>query len=741
MTSRRTGLSRSALLVPVALALVTGVPTKPAFAQADAVEIPLSGPAAAHAQAAFAAFDRKDYPTAIAEVREALRQRPDVTRLKRLLVYALAGNGDLAEAAKTAQGFIAAGDTDPEIAAELAQIDAKLHPPPPSPASLAYEAAAAGYKAYDAGDYAGAVAAARRALGYQPDNAEYQTLLTNAEAALNAPKPVPPTPGFDAAQAGYAAMKARAYAKAAASAAEAVRLEPANRDYRLLLVDALSRAGRTVAAIEAASTALGAAGPDPRLFAARGYAEQRLGRSKAAADDFAAALAHRPAPGNVRGLRLTLADAALAAKEPERALAAIAPYRNETSYDIASRRGFALLALDRPAEASIAFRTAAASATSPATRALMVSSEISALDAMGDKAAAKSTFSSAMATGTLAAAAPADLAYTALQVGDDRAAATAFAKAKADGTLPPRADLDAGYNAARLGQNATALAYFEAGLDAATAGETNLSPQARFDVRRKVSDMDRTWGAYASVTYGAVGVMPSTPTSTLGTVPATGNHSVDRIAQVGTELYWRPPEIGYQNGSLVELFGRVFETIYDENDGPTGAGTVQTYAGARWKPLGDVNLVLEASRLWAIGDDARNDYLVRAAYSAGQGTDLRVDVPAWMMWQVYGEADRYFETPETVLSFEGRIGRSYRLDGLADGLVVTPYAALGGGYDTILATPGAVGAGPGLSARLWFNSDTYHAPRSYLDLSVQYRFKIAGGDNARGVFAGVTLAY
>ncbi len=70
-----------------------------------------------------------------------MRQRPDVTRLKRLLVYALAGNGDLAEAAKTAQGFIAAGDTDPEIAAELAQIDAKLHPPPPSPATLAYEAA------------------------------------------------------------------------------------------------------------------------------------------------------------------------------------------------------------------------------------------------------------------------------------------------------------------------------------------------------------------------------------------------------------------------------------------------------------------------------------------------------------------------------------------------------------------------------------------------------------------------
>ncbi len=383
-------------------------------------------------------------------------------------------------------------------------------------------------------------------------------------------------------------MKAKAYAKAAASAAEAVRLEPANRDYRLLLVQALASAGRMTAAIEAAGTALKAAGPDPRLFAARGYAEQRLGRSSAAADDFAAALAHRPAPGSVRGLRLALADAALAAKEPERALAAIAPYRNETGYDIASR------AASLSSRSTVRPKPRSPSAPPPRARRAprrarsCVSSEISALDAMGDKAAAKSTFTNAMATGALAAAAPADLAYTALQVGDDRAAATAFAKAKADGSLPPRADFDAGYNAARLGQNAAALSYFEAGLDA-PADQTNLSPQARFDVRRKVSDMDRTWGAYASVTYGAVGVMPSTPTSTLGTVPASGAHFGRPHRPGRHRALLRPPEIGYQNGSLVELFGRVFETLYDKNDGPTGISTIQTYAGARWKPLGDIN--------------------------------------------------------------------------------------------------------------------------------------------------------
>lgn len=737
--SRRKHIGSLALICSATLAFALPLHPTAVFSQAGIVDVPLTGAALAHAQAAFAAYDRKDYDTAISEVREALRQRPDVVRLKRLLVYALRADGQLQAAADAAKGFIAAGDRDPEIAAELAQIEATLNPPPPTPEALAYEAAAAAYKAYAEHDYAGAVAAARKALDLQPANAEYQTLLGNAEAALKMPPPAAPPPGYVAAQAAYAAMKTKAYSRAAVSAAEAVRLAPANRAYRVLLVQALAGAGEPELAIARASAALRQFGPDPLLLAERGYAEQHAGRPAAAADDFAAALAHRPKADSVRGLRLALADAALDAGEPERVLAALAPLHDDGAYDVASRRGFALLALKRPDEALAAFRLAAAAAT-PADRAQIAGGEISALADLGNKAEAKAVLTRSLEAGTFAGTPPTDIAYMALQAGDDRLASDAFAKAQAAGTLPAKANLDAGYSATRLAENATAISYFKAALDAAATDSIALDPQAQFAVRRQISDMDRTWGAYLSVLYGAVGVMPSTPANTIGPAP-TGQNSSDRVAQVGTEIYWRPPEIGYRDGSIVEVFTRAFETIYDENGGATGAPTLQGYAGIRWKPIGAINLFLEASRLWALGDDARNDYLLRAAYSTGQGTDLRVDTTSWTMWQIYGEADRYFETPETVLSFEGRLGRSFRFDGLADGLVVTPFAALGGGYDSLLATPGAVGAGPGVSARLWFNGDTYHAPRSYLDVSVQYRFRIAGGDNARGVFAGMTLAY
>lgn len=45
--------------------------------------------------------------------------------------------------------------------------------------------------------------------------------------------------------------------------------------------------------------------------------------------------------------------------------------------------------------------------------------------------------------------------------------------------------------------------------------------------------------------------------------------------------------------------------------------------------------------------------------------------------------------------------------------------------------------------RYWFREDHYNTPRSYLDLTVQYRFAIGGGDTqrAKGLFATAILYY
>jgi hypothetical protein len=55
----------------------------------------------------------------------------------------------------------------------------------------------------------------------------------------------------------------------------------------------------------------------------------------------------------------------------------------------------------------------------------------------------------------------------------------------------------------------------------------------------------------------------------------------------------------------------------------------------------------------------------------------------------------------------------------------------------------SLGAGPGVGVRYGFREDHYNTPRSYLDLTVQYRFAIGGGDTqrAKGLFATAILYY
>ena len=193
-------------------------------------------------------------------------------------------------------------------------------------------------------------------------------------------------------------------------------------------------------------------------------------------------------------------------------------------------------------------------------------------------------------------------------------------------------------------------------------------------------------------------------------------------------------------------FGRVFETLSHTQDqnpvaAATGPQTLQGALGIRWKPFTDHNLVIEVGRLIKLGDQARDDWLLRAAISLGQGTDLRLEPPSWWQWQLYGEWVNYPETPQTLINFEARLGRSYRLNNRLDRLVVTPFLAVGGGYDDALETPQALGAGPGINFRLWFREDADHAPMSFLDANLQYRFKLAGDDRAEGIFASMMLAW
>ncbi|MFG1393552.1 bacteriophage N4 adsorption protein A [Xanthobacter agilis] len=545
----------------------------------------------------------------------------------------------------------------------------------------------------------------------------------------------PASPGYAAASAAYTAFGRRDYATAIREIRRAIDAEPGNASYRMLLMNALMAAGRYAEAEGLLDQLLAASPRDAALLMQRGNLRMQAHQYAGAIRDFRAALASgRLSPSEARTVRFSLVDAALQAKDPELAMSVLQPLANEQSYEVQARLGYTYLALGDKAQALAAFEVAARRAQGREQRNAMLTARVNVLVQLNRKDEARALFAAAYESGDLRNMRMVDLAVLAGQAGEDDLAFQLFQQANDKWQLRGTNLINAGYNARRTYNNAVAVDYFKRAIDENRKGELPLDPQYVFGLRREVAELSRTWGAYASISYGAVGIAPG---SYLATTTPGAYHTIG----AGGELYWRPPGIGYRDGAIFELFVRGYTTLYDENGGTTGIETFQGSVGARWKPIKTENLVLEVSYLFPTGGTSREDVLLRAAYSKGEGTDLRVDEPNWRAWQVYADYNYYTMLPETVASFEVRYGHAFRLDPISDHLVLWPFVALGGAYDNGYATPFAMGVGPGVSLRYWFNEDEYQAPHSYLDLMAQYRFKLAGDERAEGLFAGAFLSY
>ncbi|MGQ3675359.1 NfrA family protein [Xanthobacter sp. TB0139] len=543
-------------------------------------------------------------------------------------------------------------------------------------------------------------------------------------------------PGYQAANSAYRALERRDYRAAVALARKALSQDPSNSSYSQLLLTALTGAGQYAEAEKLLDRMLAHNPRDAALLVQRGNVRLQAHQYAGAIHDYRAALnSGHLSRTQKREVRFALADAALGAKNPDLALWALQPLAGEQSYAVQSRLGFTWLAQGNKEEALAAFDRAARFAHTHTERNAMLSARINVLNELGRREEARTLFMEAYERGDLKQMRLVELAILSSQAGEDDLAYELFTQANDEWQLRGTSLITAAYNARRTYHNEQAVDYLKAAIDEHHDGKLPLDPQYLFGLRREVEQLTRTWGFYLSASYGAAGIAPNT--YLVGPTNISGKHTLG----LGGEIYWRPPHIGYRDGALFELFARGFATAYDENGGPTGSSTFQPSVGARWKPFKSENLVLEASYLFPAGKYTREDWLLRVAYSRGEGTDLRVDVDNWRAWQIYADYNYYTSQPQTVSTFELRYGHAYRMDAISDRLVLWPFLAFGGSYDTGYATPFGLGIGPGLTARYWFNEDEYTAPRSYLDLSAQYRIKLAGDDRAEGLFAGAFLSY
>jgi len=364
---------------------------------------------------------------------------------------------------------------------------------------------------------------------------------------------------------------------------------------------------------------------------------------------------------------------------------------------------------------------------------LSLASEVDLLLQLGRHDEAATQFAKAMEGPGLRDSADPDLAYLAGRVGDDRTALTVFNRAREQGRLPATSLRDGAYTASRLAENDQAVDYFQSAIDQVESGGMKLSAQELFATRREVADRTRSWGASALLGYR--GFAP-------GSVSAAQPGLYGDIAQLVGEVYWRPQKFG--DGRFWELYGGVAQTVYSRHGGRTGSDTTQGTIGIRAKPFSHQNLILSAERRIRIGSLSINDWLLRAGYSGGMGTDMRVDVPNWTTINIYAEAGRFLRLKQNYATFEAQAGRSFRM-GEADGrLVLYPHAVLGVDYNSARTSAGyngAAGAGIGIGVRYWFREDRYNAPRSYIDLSLQYRARLMGDERGKGTFLRASLVF
>lgn len=739
-----------------------------------------SDPAYVAADAAYKAYDRRDYETAIGQAREATRLAPANRAYWQLLVNSLIAARRLDEAdAALSQGLQAAGD------------DATLRGQrEPIRRAMAQAAGTDMYRALEAGDLGAAARSARAAVQLAPDNPAYRLILINvllrgdqfAEAEKLAGETVAllPESAVPLVLRGYARQRLGRWADARADIDRALQQQGlsdgAKRNLRLIAADSALAAQEPQRALEL----LQALPEGDDAVARRRAVARRLGIT-VAGQPAVLTTASFPPPSLDCGAVESVSTCALIPGQPPRDPAydlAAEAYRAMEARDYAQatdkasqavaispgNRDYQRLLLNAQLGAgrlADAEQAATAALASEPTDAGLLAQRGSIRKRLGDETGAAQDLEAALATGRLSPAAQLraladlgrnnearerlaqfqagnelqgasdlDLAYLAARVGDDQAAREAFARADATGQLPESAFQDSAYASLRAGRDDEAVNYFKRTVDAADALKLRLEPQILFNTRRAIADITREGGVTASLIYrgggnGLVSGFGATPQSFGG-----------KTAQVGVEAWWRP--FGYRNGRYVEIFARGFQTLYSQAGGATGGDSLQTALGIRWKPFSQHNAVLSLSRVFSRGSP--DDWLAQAAYSLDLGTDLRVDVDNWWTTRVAAEVGRYAEASQTYGLASVQVGKSYRLPG--DGkTVLFPHGVAAAEYNSVALDKTSVAAGPGVSLRHWFREDKYAAPRSYVDFSLQYRFRVAGDERAKGLFLTSLISY
>ena len=190
-------------------------------------------------------------------------------------------------------------------------------------------------------------------------------------------------------------------------------------------------------------------------------------------------------------------------------------------------------------------------------------------------------------------------------------------------------------------------------------------------------------------------------------------------SQGGLGLAYQPPVIGFRDERIFQIFGRLLwgtepRSLNVDDD------SLQASLGVRYKPFKQLNAYFGAERLFKIGSQAEDNWLLRVTYGWDRGTRLETGESLWPYSVLYGDLGYFVEDPSN-LAFYGEARQGLALK-VGNAVMLTPHLVLDGRYQTLNPDSNAyLEGGLGASLKYFFNATRYETPRSSLEFLIQYK--------------------
>ncbi len=286
----------------------------------------------------------------------------------------------------------------------------------------------------------------------------------------------------------------------------------------------------------------------------------------------------------------------------------------------------------------------------------------------------------------------------------------------------PKIYQDLGYAQIQNINNDAAIYWFKRGIDY-QSGDFSLLNDKQGNIGKNIDRMQREVGKLTNrYDFSFYQVYRSNADDLRG----AASPSLDGGAtpsQGGAKFTYQPPVIGFRDDRIFQLFARALwntapRTLKMDDE------SLQGGIGFRYKPLKNHGLFVGIEKLFEIGVNSIDDWLVRAQYSWDKKLAVSDTKNSdYYYLSVYADLGFFSDSsPGRIFYWETQLGKKFQF---GPGIVLSPHLIANGQYqDSDMKNDSYTEAGLGIAMQYPFGRNRYQTNNSAAELRIQYKEKI-----------------